>query len=312
MQGRQKYKLALIINYFGEFPPYFSYFLQSCGYNTEIDFIIFTDADYCHYQQYDNIIFISSSLSNFNRLSSKKIGLHINIKSSYKICDFKPMYGLIYEDYLRQYSHWGYCDIDIIFGDLSKCITPDLLHKYDIISSHHQYMSGAFSVYKNTKNATMLFTKSKDLKKVLLEDEVFLFDEASNVIDKLWLGYNLSDFVSEVESMSHIISSSDKHNLSVKYANIITEKLQSKVIWKDGCLIDDGNELSIFHFLIYKSSIYFHIDKFTNKREYAFMQYGIFLNSVYSYTVCWFISILNNFRKKVRNKLIRVIKIKNK
>jgi hypothetical protein len=36
-------KIALIIAYMGNFPWYFPYFLHSCRYNPDIDFLIFTD-----------------------------------------------------------------------------------------------------------------------------------------------------------------------------------------------------------------------------------------------------------------------------
>jgi len=308
MQEIQKYKLALVVTYFGKIPAYFRYFLQSCSYNTTIDFIIFTDANYSCYQQYGNVVFIPSNLKKINELASGKFGFPVNIKSAYKLCDLKPMYGLIYEDYLRQYSHWGYCDIDIIFGNLKKCITPYLLHKYDIISSHSQYMSGAFSIYRNTQEVSDLCRKSKDFKKVLLEDTVFFFDEASNVIDKLWSGYKIFDFTSKIESISHVIANTSKHNLSIIYKNIITEKIQNKVTWENGQLMDRGSELFIFHFLIYKSSIYFHTSYFINKQRYVFTRYGIFIDSIRSYTISWLSSVLRNVIRKSIRKLIYFVK----
>jgi hypothetical protein len=33
----------MVITYFGEFPSYISYFLQTCSFNNEIDFLIFTN-----------------------------------------------------------------------------------------------------------------------------------------------------------------------------------------------------------------------------------------------------------------------------
>jgi len=308
MQEIREYKLALVITYFGKLPAYFRYFLQSCSYNTTIDFIIFTDANYRCYQQYDNVVFIPSNLKNINELASGKFGLPVNIKFAYKLCDLKPMYGLIYEDYLRHYSHWGYCDIDIIFGNLAKCITSDLLHKYDIVSSHSQYMSGAFSIYRNTPEVSALCTKSKDFKKILLEDTVFFFDEASDIIDKLWSGHEIADFTSKIESISHVIANTSKHNLSVAYKNIITEKIRHKVIWEKGRLIDSDNELYIFHFLIYKNSVYFHTSNFINKQTYVFTRHGIFLDFIRSYTISWLRSVLSNIIKKSTGKLIYFMK----
>jgi len=32
---------------------------------------------------------------------------------------------------------WGYCDIDLIFGNIRAFMTDELLNEYDIIKSHH-------------------------------------------------------------------------------------------------------------------------------------------------------------------------------
>jgi len=50
-------KLAVIIVYFGRFPKYIDFFLKSASYSKEVDFIIFTDANFKQYPCYDNIVF---------------------------------------------------------------------------------------------------------------------------------------------------------------------------------------------------------------------------------------------------------------
>jgi hypothetical protein len=41
--------------------------------------------------------------------------------------EFKPALGHIFAEYLKGYSHWGYSDLDILFGDLPRFITQDEL-----------------------------------------------------------------------------------------------------------------------------------------------------------------------------------------
>ena len=43
------------------------------------------------------------------------------------------LYGIIFADYLKDYDFWGFCDIDLILGDLSEFITNERLEKYDRI-----------------------------------------------------------------------------------------------------------------------------------------------------------------------------------
>jgi hypothetical protein len=45
----------------------------------------------------------------------------------YIMVEFKPALGHIFAEYLKGYSHWGYSDLDILFGDLPRFITQDEL-----------------------------------------------------------------------------------------------------------------------------------------------------------------------------------------
>ena len=65
------------------------------------------------------------------------------LTNAYKIVDYKPLYGCIFHEYLKDYSHWGYCDSDVIFGDLSKYLTDERLNTYDRIYQH-----GHLCIYK--------------------------------------------------------------------------------------------------------------------------------------------------------------------
>lgn len=66
------------------------------------------------------------------------------ICSAYKLCDFKPMYGVIFSDYLHQYDLGGMCDVDMIFGSLKTFLNDDILSKFDKI-----YQLGHLTLYRN-------------------------------------------------------------------------------------------------------------------------------------------------------------------
>ena len=34
------------------------------------------------------------------------------------VAEYKPAFGTIFEQYLGDYSHWGYCDLDMVIGNL--------------------------------------------------------------------------------------------------------------------------------------------------------------------------------------------------
>jgi len=90
------------------------------------------------------MIILYSSLKGFNELVNVKIkvGVDINVTNGYKLCDFKPMYGFMFQDYIKDYVAWAHCDVDIILGDFIGFINGIEAGDCDIVSSHPDYLSG--------------------------------------------------------------------------------------------------------------------------------------------------------------------------
>lgn len=299
----KKPTIALVITHFGPLPSYLDYFLHSCASNKNLDFWIFTDQDFSEYTLYSNIKFVSFSLDRFNELATHQLGRSISVKNGYKLCDFKPAYGLIYESYLLKYDFWGFCDTDIILGDTSKVLTTALLASYDVISSHPQYIAGPFCLFRNSLQARRLFLLSQDIDRVCTEDRTLKFCEASSVISKLWEGYNVFDFPSEIESMTHIALNSKKNSLRVLLADIIVERVRQKLVWEDGLLFDGVQEVAIFHFITYKGKLSFNVPPYKAGLRFYFNQHGFFLDSFKSRTYDWTQSAVHNFSHKAKRKV---------
>ena len=70
---------------------------------------------------------LAHDYSNLNE--GQKMALDINIQKPYKLCDFKPAYGKIFEDYLEAYDFWVHCDLDIRWGDIRKFIPEKVLEE---------------------------------------------------------------------------------------------------------------------------------------------------------------------------------------
>jgi len=75
-------------------------------------------------------------------------------KYPYVMVEFKPALGHVFEDLLKGYSHWGYSDLDIVFGDLERWITPDELNDFDIVTygfgdQEKVYLRGQFTFHRN-------------------------------------------------------------------------------------------------------------------------------------------------------------------
>ena len=111
----------------GKFPWYFPYFLHSCRYNPTVDFLILTDNNDPSFELPTNVKIIPYSLGQFKTDAAKALGFDVAVESYYKLCDFKPAYGTVFADYIKEYDFWGYCDVDVIFGNIRAFMTDELL-----------------------------------------------------------------------------------------------------------------------------------------------------------------------------------------
>ena len=83
----------------------------------------------------------------------KELNIKISLSRPYKCCDLKPIYGLLFNRYVKECDFWGYCDL--IFGNIRKFVTDDILNENDKI-----YISGHLSLYRNNNKINNLFKSS--------------------------------------------------------------------------------------------------------------------------------------------------------
>lgn len=170
-------KVVFICPYFGKLPiNQINLFLKCCSYNEKFNFLIITD-DKTKFHYPKNVKFVYYSFEELKKMMQLKFDFKLNIQTPYKLCDFKPAYGYIFCDFIKEYEYWGYCDMsDMIFGDLSKFIDFNLINKYDKIN----YL-GHLTLYKNTSKVNKrIFERCNDkyeLKNIFGNQENMAFDE---------------------------------------------------------------------------------------------------------------------------------------
>ena len=168
------YRIAVLVTYFGELPWYFSFFIHSCKFNADIDFYLFCDQDIKDALP-GNITLVRTSLGEVQQLASDKLQFAASIEFPYKLCDYKPAYGLIFEDHIRDYDFWAQSDIDIIYGNLRNFFSNELLDTIDYASVRHDYATGCFSLFRNNAMINNLFKMSKDHQQVFTTKEYMAF-----------------------------------------------------------------------------------------------------------------------------------------
>lgn len=82
-------KIVIIVPYFGSWPSWFGWFLETCRHNETVDWLFFTDCVQPASAP-KNVYFRSMTLDQFNQRASEKLNLKINITRPYKICDLRP------------------------------------------------------------------------------------------------------------------------------------------------------------------------------------------------------------------------------
>lgn len=167
---------VFIIPYFGKLPYYFLLWMHTARYSKRFDFWIFTN-DRSIVSNAPNVKIINQSFEEFTALVQSKFNFKIGLTTPRKLCDFKPTYGFIFEDQISQYDYWGFCDIDLLWGDIDNLVPLD--KNYDKL-----YVHGHMTLLKNTPEINRLFMKSvqgyETYKSLLSAEDNHVFDEHSD------------------------------------------------------------------------------------------------------------------------------------
>ena len=198
-------KCCFIIPYFGKFNNYFPLFLKTCAWNKDFNWLVVTD-DETKYDYPNNFRVVRMSFQQLKSLVQSKFNFPISLDRPYKLCDYKPAYGYIFEDYLSDYKFWGHCDTDVLMGDLSKFFTDNVFDKYDKIGC-----LGHMVLYRNTHENNRVFMhdyKGVSLfKNAFTTDDIKTFDEEylyDNNINRIFLAEERPVFVKDFSFNFHM------------------------------------------------------------------------------------------------------------
>ena len=116
---RKNASAAFVMMYYGRWPFYWELWARSAANNPQFDFIILTDLPRPSFLP-ENVHLVSIGLDEVMIRLSAVLGFPTRRPESvHKLADFKAWLGLAFADLLEGYSYWGYCDLDLVFGDLT-------------------------------------------------------------------------------------------------------------------------------------------------------------------------------------------------
>lgn len=245
--------IAFVATYFGRWPIWFPAFLKSCEYNPTIDWILITD---CEYEGAvpANVHMHRSSLMQVQVLVSEKLGFNVPMENPRKLCDLKPLYGLMFEDLLVSHDFWGFCDIDVIWGNIRKFWGWRLLAENDIITTRRSQIAGHMCLLKNNGEIRRICTGHPDFREIMLDSDYRVFDEnafsdylhtliSAGSVKVHWPAHTIN-FAKSVDSQPSVLSPLDAFR------------------WTDGALhsLKEGaKEILYLHFMNWKSTMK-HVD----------------------------------------------------
>ncbi|MBQ7580939.1 MAG: hypothetical protein IJU39_06510 [Clostridia bacterium] len=244
-------RLAFVIPYFGKLPDYFSEWAYTLSFlEGRADFLLMTDdaKNPLLDNAPSNLKVFEMSFDEFRAKVQSKFDFKIALSYPYKICDYRPAYGYIFEDLLKDYDFWGNCDLDQIWGDVGSVITDEILENYEKILH-----LGHFTLYKNCEKMNSMFRNNgayADYREVFTCETLFAFDEIAGIVP-ICRNNGVKVYFETV------YADIDKKYTRVKLRSLPNYKKQI-VYWKDGKVFRsyiEGGEVRT------ESFIYAHFQK---------------------------------------------------
>lgn len=251
--------IRFLIPYFGRWPAWMPFFVETVRWNPTIDWFFYTDCGpipNCP----PNIRLKNIPFSEYCEHVSTTLKIDFKPSSPYKLCDLKPAYGYLHAEDLKGVDFWAFGDIDIVLGDLRAYFTTQRLAKKDLFSTHARRISGHMCLIRNTREFNEAFMRIPPWQALYSADRHYAADEGpftrlflkhknlpsglANLLGNLYRLRRRSEFI---EAFSTPDGNVPWHNGSLKFPDVWT--------WKDGKLRnnEDGNRLFPYlHFFVWK------------------------------------------------------------
>ncbi len=257
--------ILLIIPYFGNWPLWFDAYLLSVAANPTIHWLCPTDCEIPK-KHPANITFLPTTLALLNQRVNKIVQAEVPLNPR-KFCDLKPAYAEIFAENIEEYDFWGICDMDIVWGDIRKFITNDILNEYDIISSRKENISGHFNLFRNTQKINSLYKQLPNYK-ILFEVPEFKWTDEMV----------LSNFIKNDPAFKDL-------GLRVYWPNILCNEENSRDshqeyyldrwLWKKGKMLNtkSSEEVMYLHFINWKRTMKFSEIKMLDNPQQFYISY---------------------------------------
>lgn len=308
--------IVLIVPYIGKWPFWFDAYLLSIAKNPTINWVFITDCKVPD-EYPKNIYFIKITQQELNTKVDSFFEISIPLTPR-KICDLRPAFGDLFSDYIEGYDFWGFCDLDIIWGNIRSFLTKDDLENNDIISSRKHNTSGHFTIFKNDKKINSLYKSIPEFKLKLAKAKLQRIDE-DGLTEFLWQKMNLpTDNFFNIKWDTILCNQENGRDSHQEY-------YLNRWLWRDGKMINTQTqeEVMYLHFINWKRTMKYSEIIYSDKPQQFYISYsGMHYNLHSKFKHCYnnisnvfngyYINEKRRYRKNKIKSLIKRVKRKLK
>lgn len=234
----------MLMPHFGSWPQWFPIYLETCRRNPGVDWLFITDCETPDGAP-ANVRFKTATLEGVQQLASERLNQEIALPHAFKICDLRPAFAVIFDEEIRGYDFWGWGDTDLFYGSFADCLSEAALARYDVISSRSGFLSGEFTLLRNTPDINRLYSESADYERIFSSSSCFNFSEYGFFKDR------------PIDSITHVVK---RNHRSGRLRCLLDDlgrndrKLgdrEFRFYWHAGRLsdLDTGEPILLYHFL---------------------------------------------------------------
>lgn len=252
-------RILFLMPYFGQWPFWMPFFLESCRRNADIDWLFFTDCGVPENLP-PNVTVESMMFSDYCGWVSERLGIDFAPAEAYKLCDIRPAMGLIHADRLEGYDFWAFGDIDLVYGDLRSYFTADRLASYDLYSTHERRVAGHLCLIRNTARKRELFRQIEGWETRFTDQKHHALDEGAFSRIFLWRKnfptplFNLVGKFNPWRRRSEFTEAFSTPGGCIKWHDG-SENFPHQWYWRNGQLTNDRDgerQFPYFHFVCWK------------------------------------------------------------
>lgn len=282
-------RILFVIPYFGRWPFWMPFFLESCRRNPDIDWLLFSDCGVPDNLP-PNVRLEEIGYREYCSLVSSRLGIDFSPVHAYKLCDIKPALGYIHEDRLAGYDFWAFGDIDLVYGNLREYFSAQRLASKDVFSTHERRVAGHLCLMRNTASTRQLFMRIKSWRARFTDNEHHALDEGAFSRLFLWRKnfprplFNLVGKFNPLRRRSEFAEAFSTPGGVIKWHDG-TDDFPARWFWRDGRLTNDRDgerSFPYFHFVCWKRNEWAQLDtpepavlaEIASSKHWVIDQYG--------------------------------------